>query len=831
MEFTPIQIKQKSQTGQTNLQNERKSKLNIDSVLRINNFEQILTMFLTTSSTAEVVENAAPLLHKEKDNPEGESEETNNQNLLILNAVPKTETAIFLDVEPNREVSQNHSELEVHKTIGLNTSKFAAQDIHLRLSNPVVQSDPIKFNQQESFAINPTGVIVPGEELLNPTRVQAQEEELLNPSSVQIPEDELLNPSSVVVLESKVPKPEKAAIIEGDAPIPITLKGSEGDVPNLVKVVSSEFEMPKSLKGATIEAAVFPTTDSTIKEAGLQYPIKEASPGNVVQSPGDSATQEQLIRNTLYESSNRDFVTTIQNGTESTQAVEQTTFQNTQKMIVPNGQENSTIIEPIQDQHANLFKNHLNIDSNRAVSIPEQSHDLNLTGTGLEREETSHVADSDSKQLKNQSSNGLQQNRVFEHSVMDLQVESPKTPESSKIGVQSRPNLDLGELVDQNQLMKEPSLGVISNQLNRDPGQVIGEGHSNIQQPKTIKIQSNEAPFQTEKQSIVSVEMEPLDQNKLEQNQAVNQNTYRSNPAKTGTYEQIDLIVDHSMEQTDTNVSLPKTDNQYALNEELEYARRKWTVQQLLSEQPTKTVNPQNENQVRNILNNLKTSNGALEKEIMFNEKNMDVDSDVKKRLILDKNLVIGQPVPQPHYTNQSMQTVRQESPPVIHMANFLPEMESWLSQNMKILSGDHGSMVAKLSLFPEHFGHIEVKITTNGGNVSAEIVTETLIAKESLEGQLPQLKHSLQQSGLYVQKIDVVQQLANTTVDLNQPNMSFSQNGPGFSNEQRSSQSQPMSAKKQAKVEELPELDSESEIFSYGYSSRKSVSSIDFTA
>ncbi|MEH7107210.1 flagellar hook-length control protein FliK [Bacillus sp. JJ1764] len=112
---------------------------------------------------------------------------------------------------------------------------------------------------------------------------------------------------------------------------------------------------------------------------------------------------------------------------------------------------------------------------------------------------------------------------------------------------------------------------------------------------------------------------------------------------------------------------------------------------------------------------------------------------------------------------------------PVLTVSEFAPEISEWIGRFVKITDGPVGSTEAKFSLYPEHLGHVEVKITSQQGMVTAQIVTDTSMAKEALEGQLQQLKQSLQQQGIQLQKIDVVQ---TQTTSANQSSLSFAQNG-----------------------------------------------------
>ena len=53
------------------------------------------------------------------------------------------------------------------------------------------------------------------------------------------------------------------------------------------------------------------------------------------------------------------------------------------------------------------------------------------------------------------------------------------------------------------------------------------------------------------------------------------------------------------------------------------------------------------------------------------------------------------------------------------------------------------------LTLSPENLGQVDVKLTMHNGQLVAHFAAQTLLGKEMLEGQLSQLKQSLQGQGL----------------------------------------------------------------------------------
>lgn len=165
-------------------------------------------------------------------------------------------------------------------------------------------------------------------------------------------------------------------------------------------------------------------------------------------------------------------------------------------------------------------------------------------------------------------------------------------------------------------------------------------------------------------------------------------------------------------------------------------------------------------------------------------------------------------------------------SQPVLPVNEFAAEVSEWIGRNIRFSNGQHGSSEAKFSLYPEHLGPIEIKISSQQGQVSAQIITETPLAKEALESQLLQLRHSLQTNGMIVQKLDIVQQ--PLAMDTNAANLSFSQGGSSFANEQRSFNILKDESKKQSDAD-IKDFEKEALSISYGGGTPNSASRIDF--
>ncbi|MED3624030.1 flagellar hook-length control protein FliK [Neobacillus thermocopriae] len=169
-----------------------------------------------------------------------------------------------------------------------------------------------------------------------------------------------------------------------------------------------------------------------------------------------------------------------------------------------------------------------------------------------------------------------------------------------------------------------------------------------------------------------------------------------------------------------------------------------------------------------------------------------------------------------------------QNSLPKMSLAQFIPEMESWISQ-YKLQHGQFGRTEAQFLLTPDQLGRLEVTISTQEGKISAQIVTETAAAKEVLEGQLQQLKQVLQQQGIQIQKMEIIQSPIST--DISQWSLSFSHHGSSNHSKQEKGKNQLTQVGVNKFQEVDQEISNEAVMTTYGYATRRTISSIDFTA
>lgn len=108
---------------------------------------------------------------------------------------------------------------------------------------------------------------------------------------------------------------------------------------------------------------------------------------------------------------------------------------------------------------------------------------------------------------------------------------------------------------------------------------------------------------------------------------------------------------------------------------------------------------------------------------------------------------------------DQGVAALKQVAKPV-PVENFGKEMSGFLVNKLEIVKLQ-GVSEARISLYPEHLGQVDVKITMQNGLLTAQFVTEHAFAKESLEQQMSQLRAALQSQGLQVSKLEVTQNTA----------------------------------------------------------------------
>ncbi|ANY69671.1 hypothetical protein BBD42_26670 [Paenibacillus sp. BIHB 4019] len=111
------------------------------------------------------------------------------------------------------------------------------------------------------------------------------------------------------------------------------------------------------------------------------------------------------------------------------------------------------------------------------------------------------------------------------------------------------------------------------------------------------------------------------------------------------------------------------------------------------------------------------------------------------------------------HSLKQATSSVaaRAVAQPYVLADEFAESMTGLIVQKFDI-SSLNGKHEAKIMLFPEQLGQVDVRITMQNGQLTALFHTDTVMAKDMLDNQMSQLRLALQSQGLTIDKLEVTQ-------------------------------------------------------------------------
>lgn len=151
-------------------------------------------------------------------------------------------------------------------------------------------------------------------------------------------------------------------------------------------------------------------------------------------------------------------------------------------------------------------------------------------------------------------------------------------------------------------------------------------------------------------------------------------------------------------------------------------------------------TNPQNENTSKQLTNLAPDSKGLQTEPLLVGENSPPLTGSA-----LDATKA-GQ-APQRPETSVPTPTVR--------MANIIEELGEVLQSSLR-LNGNKEGMQIRVNIFPEHLGNLDIRITETNGKIAALILTSNLIAKEALDLQVNQMRNTLIQQGVTIDKIEI---------------------------------------------------------------------------
>jgi flagellar hook-length control protein FliK len=95
---------------------------------------------------------------------------------------------------------------------------------------------------------------------------------------------------------------------------------------------------------------------------------------------------------------------------------------------------------------------------------------------------------------------------------------------------------------------------------------------------------------------------------------------------------------------------------------------------------------------------------------------------------------------------------------PSARFAHLMDDLKGLLRNQLQGMKQGEDSQI-RIKIFPEHLGHLDIRISSIAGKISAQLMASHQMAKEALEFGLGQLRVALTQQGIQVDRIEVTQQ------------------------------------------------------------------------
>ncbi|MFD1032793.1 flagellar hook-length control protein FliK [Metaplanococcus flavidus] len=102
---------------------------------------------------------------------------------------------------------------------------------------------------------------------------------------------------------------------------------------------------------------------------------------------------------------------------------------------------------------------------------------------------------------------------------------------------------------------------------------------------------------------------------------------------------------------------------------------------------------------------------------------------------------------------------------PVVRMNNLTEELGQVFKNSLRMTVNGESTQI-KVNISPDNLGHLDIRLTETNGKIAAQIFTSSMAAKDAIDLQLNQLRNTLAQQGLTVEKIEVVQNNSQQSLD-----------------------------------------------------------------
>jgi flagellar hook-length control protein FliK len=125
---------------------------------------------------------------------------------------------------------------------------------------------------------------------------------------------------------------------------------------------------------------------------------------------------------------------------------------------------------------------------------------------------------------------------------------------------------------------------------------------------------------------------------------------------------------------------------------------------------------------------------------------------------------------------SQSAQSVEAGTKtPTVRMTNLIEDLREILSGSFRLRANEEGTQL-RINIYPELLGHLDIRLTAIDGKIAAQIFTSSVTAKEALDQQIYQLRNSLIQQGITIDKIEINHQNSQLPFGQQQAEQGFSE-------------------------------------------------------
>lgn len=95
---------------------------------------------------------------------------------------------------------------------------------------------------------------------------------------------------------------------------------------------------------------------------------------------------------------------------------------------------------------------------------------------------------------------------------------------------------------------------------------------------------------------------------------------------------------------------------------------------------------------------------------------------------------------------------------PTVQMNNLIEDLSEILKGSIRLRVNHEGTQL-RVNISPDHLGQLDIRLTASEGKIIAQIFTSSITAKEALDLQINQLRNSLMQQGISIERIDITHQ------------------------------------------------------------------------